>query len=141
MWIDARCSAPTSPQKFNASTKIVLDELKEIQIQEHYGNLRKIKSNHKFGICRRHWLISNSNESAVYLVSQKIKNYGRIGLEINAEKSVTIIIENGVQKFNDLVIDNNTNIRAVQAGEIIKYLDVTFADKKSSHNGIERLFG
>ena len=29
--------ATTAPQKFNASTKIVLDELNEIQIQEFYG--------------------------------------------------------------------------------------------------------
>lgn len=74
-------------------------------------------------------LLANSNESAVYLVSETIKNYGKMGLEINAEKSVAIIIENGVQKFDDLVIDNNTSIRAVQAGETIKYLGVTFADE------------
>lgn len=57
--------------------------------------------------------LANSRESASFLVSETTKNFNRIGLEINVEKSVAIIIENGKLSNVDLFVDKNKSIRAL----------------------------
>jgi len=122
--------APTSPQKFNASTKIILDELSEIEICRKYGY--RINNDIEPITCLAFaddtGNLGNSRESASFLVYETSKNFNRIGLDINFEKSVAIIIEDGKLSTDDLVVDENITIRALGTNETIKYLGVTFAD-------------
>lgn len=74
-------------------------------------------------------ILGNSRQSASFLVSQAVTNFNKIGLEINFEKSVAIIIEDGKLSAADLVINDEITIRALKPNEIIRYLRVTFADQ------------
>lgn len=123
--------APTSPQKFNAATKIVLDELNEREIINEYGfrisdTLEPITN---LAFADDTGILGNSRQSASFLISQVVTNFDRIGLEINFEKSVAIIIEEGKLSVDDLVIDDEIRIRALKPNETIRYLGVTFSDQ------------
>lgn len=74
-------------------------------------------------------ILANSRYSASILVYETSENFKKIGLEINYEKSVAIIIENGKLNSTDLMVNDEISIRALKENETIRYLGVTFADE------------
>lgn len=66
--------------------------------------------------------------------------FNEIGLEINAKKSVAIIIEKGKLIEKDLVIDNKTTIKSLKTNDRIRYLGCSFeSELVFDHHTIEKL--
>lgn len=79
-------NSPTSPQKFNAATKIVLYELNEHEMLNSYGykingTLDPITN---LAFADDTGILGNSRNSASILVHKTAENFKNIGLEIHS---------------------------------------------------------
>ncbi|KAL1446313.1 hypothetical protein WDU94_005645 [Cyamophila willieti] len=121
---------PLSPKMFNLSINHVLDAVNERDIVSRYGfeispDVEKVTGR---GFADDLALFGNSQDSALQLAKIAWNELDKVGYKLNFEKCIVINIKKGVLVSDNLKVDDNI-IRAMQVGDIIKYLGVNFQDE------------
>lgn len=76
-------------------------------------------------------IITKNMDAASKLIEMVSNDFDRIGLEINMNKSMAIIIKDGKQTYleNGLKLIDGKHIKTYKIGEKLKYLGINFEDE------------
>ena len=123
--------SPLSPTLFNIATDHIMEELSEDTLAVKYGySLVKEQPNLTIMNFADDTVIFGQNpEAAVELAKIAIDRFKEIGLDINASKSVSIIIKKGKLTEEQLTISDGCKIKSICNGETIRYLGVNFTNE------------
>jgi len=122
---------PMSPTLFNIATDFVLDRISDRFEETHGFQLEEGTPN----ICITAFaddttVSARSTEACAEVMGEVKELYGRIGLSLNAAKSVAIVIdEEGHQVDKDIQLATGETIRGARVGEGVRYLGSTFRNE------------